>query len=117
MKEFTEDRNLILYAEGLPDMRHGDQEEILRLLASSAELRSHLARIRRDLYLVECKIPEYHLSPEFLMELNKLAEVWSKLRASRRFRLYHFLMGKEFLSLSMLLIMLLVMTLLLLWIR
>ena len=93
---------IIRFAEGLSDLEPDLEAEILTQVASSPDLRTRIALLRRDLYLVECQIPDYQMATEYLLELNKLAEIWVRMRMERKLKLQKFLFGREFAALGFL---------------
>ena len=72
-----EPREILRFAEGISDLNPDREEQLLSQVASSPDLRQKIAELRRDLYLVECQIPEYEPSVELLLEAEKLSRVWS----------------------------------------
>lgn len=109
-----EPKQLIRFAEGGIDLESDQEEIILKQVATNGELRKQLAEIRRDLYLVDCQIPEYNLNPEYIIELNKLGQAWLKLRIDQQLRGYKFLFSREFISLALFVCSLLIFSLILL---
>lgn len=91
-----EPTEILRFAEGCADFAPDVEKEILAQIASSPDLRRRVAELRRDLYLVECQIPEYEIAPEFLLEVNKLAEVWLGMRLKRGPRASRPLLGRAF---------------------
>ena len=98
-----EPHEIVRFAEGLSDLEPDIEAEILTQVVSSPDLRKRIAALRRDLYLVECQIPDYQMAPEYLIELNKLAEIWVRMRMERKLKLQKFLFGREFAALGLLL--------------
>ena len=106
---------LIRFAEGGTDIDPELQEFLVRQLASSSELREELGTLRKDLYLVSCQIPEYAISSDFEMELQKLSELCVQRQTNKRYRLVNFLMGKEFLYLGIGFVGMMIIALVLIW--
>ena len=79
-----EAREILRFAEGISDLDADREEQLLSQVASSPELRRKIAELRRDLYLVECQIPEYRPSAELLIEAEKLSRLWSSRIEGRK---------------------------------
>jgi hypothetical protein len=72
-----EAREILRFAEGISDLDADREEQLLSQVASSPDLRRKIAELRRNLYLVECQMPEYRPSAELLLEAEKLSRIWS----------------------------------------
>lgn len=74
--KLPEREDFMNYAEGVP-LDPQLQKRIQQLLASNAEMRQSLAVLRRDLYHIDCQIPQVPLPVETAAEIAKLAQVWA----------------------------------------
>ncbi len=94
------DRNDFLdYVEGAALKNADVQKNILLLLAGSQVYREQCAELRRDLYQIEVKVPEYSITEVMAADLANLAKDWVKLEAARRTSFRSFTKTREFLTL------------------
>lgn len=92
--EFPSQEDLIRYAEGIPS-EPALEKQIKKILASNSLVRSEIAEIKKELYRLECQLPQYNLSPEFGAELAKMSEAWCSLRARQKLSFKNFWGEKE----------------------
>lgn len=76
--------DLIDYCDGETQHDVSRQRKILSILTNSPESRRHLEQVRRKLYQIEVKIPDYRNTDEFTGEVTRLAMHWFEKRNRRQ---------------------------------
>lgn len=112
-----DEQDLIRFAENVGELSPENHRKIMEQVVSNPHLRKRVARIRKDLYLVDSQIPEYSISAEFHTDLKNLAELWLRNRFERRLRMSRFLFGKEFLYFASVLIVVLLIATLIIYVQ
>lgn len=90
-----DERDLVCFAEGQLDGDPQAQTLLLAEYARNPDMRRRVLELRRDLYRVEMQIPEVNMRPEAILEINRLAEAWIKVRVERKQNLQYLRLGRE----------------------
>ncbi len=117
MNHELDEQELICFVENATELDPDAHKRIMEQVAANPDLRERVARIRKELYIVDSQIPEYDISREFHEELKSLAELWLRSKLKQKLRMRRVLFGKEFPLFASALIILLLVALAVIYLR